>query len=45
VLPGAITLAGGAVVICAGLYLIARERHASGKRAAAATITDKSALS
>ena len=45
VLPGAITLAGGAVVICAGLYLIARERHASGKRAAEAIITDKSALS
>jgi drug/metabolite transporter (DMT)-like permease len=27
VLPGAITLAGGAVVIAAGLYLIARERR------------------
>jgi drug/metabolite transporter (DMT)-like permease len=28
VLPAAITIAGGAVVICAGLYLIARERRA-----------------
>jgi drug/metabolite transporter (DMT)-like permease len=28
VVPGAITLVGGAVVICAGLYLIARERRA-----------------
>jgi drug/metabolite transporter (DMT)-like permease len=27
VLPGVITLVGGAVVICAGLYLIARERR------------------
>jgi len=40
VLPGAITLAGGAVVICAGLYLIARERRASGKRATEAIITE-----
>jgi drug/metabolite transporter (DMT)-like permease len=28
VLPGAVTLAGGVVVIGAGLYLIARERRA-----------------
>jgi drug/metabolite transporter (DMT)-like permease len=40
VLPGAVSLVGGAVVICAGLYLIARERRASGKRATEAIITE-----
>src|SRR6185436_9159568 len=34
VLPGAITLAGGAVVICTGLYLIARERREQSKTSA-----------
>ena len=34
VLPGAITLVGGAVVICAGLYLIARERREQSKTSA-----------
>jgi len=34
VLPGAITLAGGAVVICTGLYLIARERREQLKTSA-----------
>ena len=34
VLPGAVTLAGGAVVICTGLYLIARERREQSKTSA-----------
>jgi drug/metabolite transporter (DMT)-like permease len=34
VLPGAITLTGGAVVICTGLYLIARERREQSKTSA-----------
>jgi drug/metabolite transporter (DMT)-like permease len=34
VLPGAITLAGGAVVICTGLYLIARERREQSRTSA-----------
>ena len=39
VLPEAITLVGGAVVICAGLYLIARERREQSRTSAQRGLT------